>query len=113
MFHLAFIEAARGKQRALILGDGDGRFLKQLMKAYPQLQIDCVEISGGMVAEMRNRAGSSKIVQVIHDNALRFDFPQRHYDIVFAHFFLDCFETVRVGRLVARVSQTLKPMQFG
>ena len=52
---LVYLTAAAEKRRALILGDGDGRFTEVLTRAYPNLQIDSLELSAGMIAEARKR----------------------------------------------------------
>ena len=43
--HLARLAACR---RALVLGDGDGRFLADLLRANPTLEVDSVDISPGI-----------------------------------------------------------------
>jgi SAM-dependent methyltransferase len=42
-------------RRALIVGEGNGRFLCELLRAHPKIDIDCVEASGRMVALARAR----------------------------------------------------------
>ena len=102
---VTFSWAASDKKRVLVLGDGDGRFVEALITQYPHLEIDCVEISAGMVSETRKRAGDK--VRVIQGDAFYFPFPPRYYDIAFTHFFLDCFNANQLANLVPLISAAL------
>jgi ubiquinone/menaquinone biosynthesis C-methylase UbiE len=106
---VTYLEAAKGGRFVLVLGDGDGRFTEALATAYPELEIDSIEMSAGMVSEARGRLGSKSGVRVIRDDALRVCLRQAHYDTVFTHFFLDCFEADDVSELVRRVSEAIRP----
>jgi len=104
---LAFQCAADGKRHALVLGDGDGRFTEALARSYPDLEIDSIELSAGMAEQAQKRAGNQ--VSVRQGDALEFPFPPATYDVVFTHFFLDCFNTMSLDCLVTRVSEALTP----
>jgi len=100
---LAFLSAAEGKRRVLILGDGDGRFTRALLSAHPDgIEIDSIELSAGMVAQARKRN-----VSMIQADALEYPFRQASYDVVFTHFFLDCFASQQANTLIARVAASL------
>lgn len=107
MHRVRFLNAAIGKRRVLVVGDGDGRFTEQLAKAYPNLEIDCIEISAGMVTEAHKRVTAGARVRIIQADVLSFAFKNRRYDAVFTHFFLDCFGTGTVKTLVDRLSAVL------
>jgi len=102
---LAFQYAAEGKRRALVLGDGDGRFTEALALSYPDLEIDSIELSAGMVMQARKRAG--KRVSIIGADVMEFPFARARYDVVFTHFFLDCFSISDLDKLISRVSEAL------
>src|SRR5205085_12587628 len=51
---LAEISAPR---RALIVGEGNGRFLCELLRAHPALEVDCVESSKQMIELAQERIG--------------------------------------------------------
>jgi ubiquinone/menaquinone biosynthesis C-methylase UbiE len=104
---LAFQCAAEEKRRALILGDGDGRFTEALALSYPDLDMDCIELSAGMVEQARKRAGSK--VSITQGDVLEFPFTRASYDLVFTHFFLDCFSASELERVITRVSEALTP----
>ena len=106
---VAYLDAASGKQRALVLGDGDGRFTEALAARYPAMPIDSIEMSAGMVAQAGKRLSSNSQVRVIQDDVFRVDLAVASYDVVFSHFFLDCFEIDLVNRLIQQVSESLVP----
>ena len=53
----AFLGELGSCRRALILGDGDGRFAARLLHANPTVQIDAVDASSAMLKGLRRRAG--------------------------------------------------------
>jgi SAM-dependent methyltransferase len=44
---------------ALILGDGDGRFLARLLAANPHLSVDAVDTSAAMLRQLTRRAAAA------------------------------------------------------
>ena len=92
-------------RRALIVGEGNGRFLCELLRAHPALEVDCVDSSKRMLDLAQERIGP---------DANRVRFAQRdisswtptadHYDLIVTHFFLDCFRADRVAKIVSSLS---------
>jgi ubiquinone/menaquinone biosynthesis C-methylase UbiE len=105
-----FLEAARNPQHALLLGDGDGRFLEHLVAAYPRLHIDVIEKSGRMLslAKRRLRTGKSGL-NLLQGDARQLPFPKSRYDLFATHFFLDCFSTAEVEELAGKVALHASP----
>jgi SAM-dependent methyltransferase len=92
---------ARG---ALILGDGDGRFLALLLAANPLLEADVVDQSAGMLRLLEKRvaiAGAQERVRTYEVDALEYQICGT-YDLVVTHFFLDCFSTEDVRALAKK-----------
>ena len=106
---LVYLTAAAEKRRALILGDGDGRFTEVLTRAYPNLQIDSLELSAGMIAEARKRLTEKENLRLTRGDALEFSFSSSSYDVVFTHFFLDCFNMDKLTALITRLAEALTP----
>ena len=84
-----------GARHALLLGDGDGRFLARLLAANPTLTADVVDSSHSMLKllDRRIRKSGSQAHQRIclhHADALKWN-PTAGYDLIVSHFFLDCF----------------------
>ncbi|MGC2662188.1 MAG: class I SAM-dependent methyltransferase [Bryobacteraceae bacterium] len=88
---------------ALVVGDGDGRFLAELHKRYPAMEVDSIELSSKMLALSRKRV-SSPGVRFFHADALSVPFPRGRYDLIATHFFLDCLSDADASKFIARVS---------
>jgi trans-aconitate methyltransferase len=91
-----------GPRRALVLGDGDGRFLAQLLAAYPDLKADVVDSSAAMLRILARRIGRNPGVCLHHADALEWS-PSGSYDLIVSHFFLDCFFAQQVDQIFDRV----------
>jgi ubiquinone/menaquinone biosynthesis C-methylase UbiE len=96
-------------EEALILGDGDGRFTKALLRHNPVVQGDIVDSSPKMLEllRVRTRASASRIRLHAMD-ALRFRAACK-YDLVVTHFFLDCLSQEKVQILIEEVSDMMRP----
>ncbi|MDQ2712782.1 MAG: class I SAM-dependent methyltransferase [Acidobacteriota bacterium] len=104
-----FLSSAARAQKALVLGDGDGRFLKRFASAYPSLRIDSIEISSAMSALSKSSVGNSANVRLMQGDARIFSFPQTDYDFIATHFFLDCFAEADLEALVCKVAEHALP----
>src|SRR5271168_378857 len=82
------------RRHALVIGDGDGRFLAELLKRNPHLQADAIDTSAAMLQLLRQRCeaaspnGATRL-RTCHANALTVPL-EGSYDLVVTHFFLDC-----------------------
>lgn len=110
---LHFLPSLLHQKTALILGDGDGRFLAHLLTANPTLQADAVDTSPTMLQLLRHRCeaaapNAAARLHTHHVNALAFPLT-RPYDLVATHFFLDCLTQPDLDALVARIAPSLTP----
>ena len=107
----AFLPEMAGASNALVLGDGDGRFLRALLGRAPHLQVDCVETSRAMIALAEKRIAESNATRVRFHcaDARSFPFQPASYDLIVTHFFLDCFSDADVRQLVPRLAKSAKP----
>jgi ubiquinone/menaquinone biosynthesis C-methylase UbiE len=107
-----FLPQLQGCRRALVLGDGDGRFLARLLAANPDLRADAVDTSRAMLRLLERRAEAVSTTNArLHTHqasALTF-LPQRSYDLVVTHFFLDCLTQTQLDGLCARIVPHLEP----
>jgi SAM-dependent methyltransferase len=108
-----FLAQLRDRRHALVLGDGDGRFLAQLLAGNPHLRADAVDTSFTMLRLLRERSEAATSdantrLRIHHSNALTFPLGGP-YDLVVSHFFLDCLSQADLNSLVARVASTLAP----
>lgn len=106
----AFLGDLAGCQRAAVLGDGDGRFTAQLLRANPTIEIDAVDASTAMLRALLHRAGTSAIRVHLHCCDARMWQPASPpYDLVATHFFLDCLSAEEVRALAAELRAALCP----
>lgn len=104
-----FLPQLRNCRRALVLGDGDGRFLRALLAANPQLHAEAVDTSAIMLQLLRrNCRASADRLETHHASALDFP-PTGPYDLVVTHFFLDCLSQREVEALAGRIAPSLAP----
>lgn len=108
---LAFLDDMAAPSNALVLGDGDGRFLGALLARAPQMQVDAVEKSCAMTTLAKARIAKTGARQVRFHcaDARSFPFPPAAYDLIVTHFFLDCFSQDDLRRLVPRLAESSKP----
>ncbi len=112
-----FLPQLAGRHRALLLGDGDGRFTARLLTANPQLYADAVDLSAAMLSLLTRRARAvhpttNTRLRTHHTGALAFAQNRTSapdYDLVVSHFFLDCLTQSEVETLCARVRPHLQP----
>ena len=102
-------------RRALVLGDGDGRFLAALLAANPHLEATAIDISPAMLRLLEQRAHAAhptaaSRLRTVSANALSLDLPPTQtFDLVFTHFFLYCFTRAELDQLCARILPHLAP----
>lgn len=108
-FH--FLPQLAGARRALVLGDGDGRFLARLLRANPLLEADVVDISPAMLRRLYGRLTPEERRRVtLHQaDARGFAPPEARYDLVATHFFFDCLFEDELAALIERVAPMLTP----
>ena len=105
------LPALLNARRALVLGDGDGRFLVRLLRQNPQLCADVVDLSPAMLRLLSSRAASIGAQHriTLHCVDARDFTPSGSYDLVVTHFFLDCFTTEEIVAFAARIHTHLCP----
>ncbi len=100
--HLPALSRAK---RALILGDGDGRFTAALLTRYPRLEAHAVDLSPAMLALLKQRSPTAHT----HQLDARTHLPPGPYDLVITHFFLDCLTQPELESLLRRAVPSLTP----
>ena len=96
---------------ALILGDGDGRFLEQLLLRHPDCHALAVDTSAAMLQRLQQRClrsipSATTRLRTLQASALTVDVSP-HTDLVTAHFLLDCFTQPQVDTLASRLAAQL------
>jgi SAM-dependent methyltransferase len=103
-----FLPKLGNARRALVLGDGDGRFLRDLLRQNPVVHADYVDLSGRMLELARQKAGVDRVVYRQAD-ALAAEFAPDEYDLIATHFFFDCFGEGDLVVLIGRIATSAKP----
>ena len=99
-------------QRALILGDGDGRFAAALLERNPDLELTVVDVSAAMLTQLERRVRvrtPNARLELHCADARTWTVPAANYDLVAAHFFFDCFTMHDLTRVISRISPALTP----
>jgi SAM-dependent methyltransferase len=96
-----------------VLGDGDGRFLAQLLQQNRGLQAVAVDTSQSMLQLLERRCHPAKDnatnrLRTHHGSALHVT-ASRDTDLIVTHFFLDCLTQLEVDQLAARLAAQTAP----
>ena len=97
-------------RRALIVGEGNGRFLSELLRIHPEVEIDCIDASQQMLQlakERLNRELSRHAERVcfVHQDITGWAMPAHRYDLIVTHFFLDCFPEPALIGVIKKLAQ--------
>lgn len=101
----AFLAETANSRRALLLGEGPGCFLVELLRLNPRVEITCVERSPGMIEEARSELTEAELARIRFEqaDALRWQPSRQEFDLVVTNFFLDCFRPEELQLLVTKV----------
>ena len=108
-----WIDTIARPKRTLILGEGDGRFLCELVRAHPKIDVDCVDASQAMLQLARARLRrthpeSFSRVHFFREDILNWS-PRKSYDLLVTHFFLDCFSGRELQAIIAKLASAAEP----
>ena len=104
-----FLPQLADSRRALVLGDGDGRFLARLLQCCPALHATAVDTSATMLTLLQRRCHfAAPRLRTIHASALTIDAPPDTVLIV-THFLLDCLTQPEVDAFTQRLAAQTSP----
>ena len=92
----------------LLIGEGNGRFLSEMVKQTSSASFTVVDSSARMLASAARRIATvdrCPRIELIHADILEWQSPAAHYDRVVTHFFLDLFMPCRIRRIVEKISR--------
>lgn len=101
-----FLDELGKRRRALVIGDGDGRFTARLLEVNRTVLVVAVDASGGMLRSLVRRAGGSRErVHGIRADARSWDPHEAElpFDLIATHFFLDCLTQAEVEALARKL----------
>jgi len=99
-------------RRALVLGDGDGRFSAALLARYPSLELTAVDASAQMLTQLERRVRTQTphaALTLCCADLRHWAAPAQNFDLVVSHFVFDCLTTQELDTLIARVTPALAP----
>jgi SAM-dependent methyltransferase len=106
----AFLSRTTNRRRALLVGEGTGRFLVELLRFNPQIRITCVEHCEGMIQQTRQRLSAEKLdcarIQFQQRDVLDWTPPSEKCDLLVTNFFLDCFRAEQLQMLVPLLAES-------
>ena len=107
----SFLSETRNARRALLLGEGPGRFLVRLLQTNPRVEITCLERSARMIAQARSQIAPCDAARVRFEqaDALRWQPPRNEFDLVVANFFLDCLRPEELAALIPKIAAGTTP----
>ena len=104
----ALLAVISAPQQVLVYGEGNGRFLAELCRRFPEAQVTVVEASGVMIelarARLRRAGLAGARVEFIHADALTWKPPKAAFDLIVTCFFLDCFREDQLQMLVPTIA---------
>ena len=111
---VACLNEIESPRRALVVGEGNGRFLCELLRAHPGIQVDCADASERMLQLARRRVemeqpDRSDQVRFLHRDVTSWSPPENHYDLVVTHFVLDCFPEGELAGVIKRLASAGTP----
>jgi hypothetical protein len=102
-----FLPHVSGCSKALVLGDGDGRFLSQLFHQNPQLQALAIDTSATMLHLLSKRCAFARnrlqTMQTSATNPIALETIEPP-DLIVTHFFLDCLNQTELDDLTHRLA---------
>jgi SAM-dependent methyltransferase len=102
-------------RKALVCGDGDGRFIAELLAANREVRVDYVDLSAGMASLARRRveaigAGAAGRTRFHIGDLRNFQVDDgAAYDLITAHFFMDCFDDAEATNVARRLASFASP----
>ena len=101
-------------RRALIVGEGNGRFLCELLRVHPAVAVDCLDASERMLQLARKRIeqtcpdGAAR-VRFLHDDISSWIPPEDRFDLIVTHFVLDCFRGPELVLVIKKLACAATP----
>lgn len=105
---LAFLTSLGEVRHALMLGEGDGRFLAAFLQHNSHATVDYIDLSERMLDLAERRAGAARRVR-FHRMDARQGPPGSDYDLIVTHFFLDCFTQAELAPLINTLAAAALP----
>lgn len=107
-----FLNRVASSDRILLIGEGNGRFLAELLREKIGGHVTVVDSSPRMLSLLQKRIRSldhRTDVQVVCTDFLTWSDELPSFDAIVTHFLLDLFRPASQRRIVSRVTELAKP----
>tara|TARA_Y100001934_G_C12307741_1_gene753308 strand:- start:257 stop:910 length:654 start_codon:yes stop_codon:yes gene_type:complete len=108
---VAHLSALATAEEVLVLGEGNGRFLKDLLRRNAVSRVTVVDASPVMIGLIRKYLLKTDLsrAKFITGDVLTLSWSRASFDAVVTPFFLDCFDKHSLIAFLPRVAGALKP----
>ncbi|HEX4343859.1 MAG TPA: class I SAM-dependent methyltransferase [Verrucomicrobiae bacterium] len=110
---VAWLAEVKTARRALLVGEGHGRFLAECARTFPQTQFTCVDASHGMLEQSRavwaKAGGRPERIDFIQATLPEWTPPAGAFDLIVTNFFLDCFSPVQLAEVIGKLGAGAQP----
>ena len=108
---IACLDQIARPKRVLTVGEGNGRFLLELLQTHPGIEVDCIDSSQQMLQLARGRiehqlADKGGRVCWLCQDITVWEPPPNRYDLIVTHFLLDCFPASQLGSIVDKLGNS-------
>lgn len=105
---VALLDAIPAPRKVLVFGEGNGRFLVELLRRFPNARVTVVEASEVMIdlarSRLRREGLDSASVTFVQVDSLSWEPPASAFDLIVTCFFLDCFREDQLQLLIPRIA---------
>lgn len=109
----AFLREIPAPGDVLIVGQGHGPFVAELLRAHPGARCTCVDSSARMVemaqARLRKDGLDGCAVEFVHADILAWAAPPGKFDWIVTHFVLDCFPPEQLEQILPKLAAAAAP----
>ena len=107
---LYFLKRFKECNHLLIVGGGSGWLLDFLCRECPDVSIDYIDVSTGMLNRAKKRLRDNHRINFIQGT--EDDIPDRLYDGVITNFYLDMFDEKSLNLVIGKVKRSLAKSAF-
>jgi SAM-dependent methyltransferase len=102
-----FLDTLPSVRHALLLGEGNGRFLREFLRKQSTMRVTCVDSSPCMLKEARKTVRSDGRVTFVCCDVTGWEPLRSEFDLVVSNFFLDCFRPEQIELIAEKVAGAL------
>src|SRR4051812_9976745 len=99
-----FLPKIPAPKRALLIGEGNGRFLGEFINQFPQAEVMCVDASEKMLTQTRRSTANSTSAEFLRADILDWQPAENSFDLIVTNFFLDCFTPEQLASVINTLS---------